>query len=285
MILRHYESNGRKTSRRVANSFAHLIPYFARTAAKDLGVSSPGYVAHRLKQKAAPATIRQELTNLGTALGLAVLAGEIEFKPRLATVRVRNIRNFAVSRERVDDLLAYLPSDIRDLAEAAYLTGWRRSELLTLIWDQVDLKDEVIRLEPGTTKSGCGRIYPYAGFSRLGALIRSRLRKTLDAETRSGIKIAHVFHRRGEPIRTFARSWKAACDRAKLRGYVFHDLRRSAAQNLVRAGVPMQTAMALLGHRTRSIFDRYAIVDEEDLKRGVTRYAERMGSSPPRNRP
>jgi integrase len=71
---------------------------------------------------------------------------------------------------------------------------------------------------------------------------------------------------RGLPVVDIYVVWKAACEKAGLEGRLFHDLRRSAARNMDRAGVSRHVAMQITGHKTGSMYRRYNIVTESDIR-------------------
>ncbi len=100
------------------------------------------------------------------------------------------------------------------------------------------------------------------------------------AHQRRRLDCSFVFHRHGQPIGDFRKSWAAACQKAGVSGTLVHDMRRSAIRNYIRSGVSESVAMALSGHKTRSVFDRYNITSEEDLRRASELRDAHLASQP-----
>lgn len=97
--------------------------------------------------------------------------------------------------------------------------------------------------------------------------IDNRLKTLFDAlELAKGTIIPSLFHPSGKKVTSFRTSWKKACKATGVPGKIPHDFRRTAVRNLERAGVPRSAAMKMVGHRTMSIYSRYAIADEGMLK-------------------
>jgi integrase len=149
-----------------------------------------------------------------------------------------------------------------------------------LQWSQVDLKAGVVRLEPGTTKNGEGRTFPFDVLPELASMLRQQRAETEAFQRETRRIVPWVFHRGGEPIRSFHRAWRRACREAGVPGRLFHDFRRTAVRNLERASVSRSVAMKLVGHKTESIYRRYAIVAESDLREGVKKLAANRTERP-----
>lgn len=176
----------------------------------------------------------------------------------------------SISRGEV--LLVALPDHLKAPVKFAMLTGWRmESEVLTLTWKQVDFDAGTVRLEPGTTKNSEGRIFPFGTWPELRDLLLEQRKRSLG--------ISWVFHKGGRKMpQRWRDDWHRACREVGLTGTIPHDLRRSAVRRLERARVPRSVAMMLTGHKSETVYRRYAIAAEEDLREGVSKLADLMGT-------
>ena len=90
----------------------------------------------------------------------------------------------------------------------------------------------------------------------------------------------YVFNRDGERIVYFRAAWRNACKTAGCPGALVHDMRRSAVRTFERASVPRSVAMSIVGHKTESIYRRYAIVDEAMQREAAVRLDAWMAAHP-----
>jgi len=158
-----------------------------------------------------------------------------------------------------------------------YFCGGRSGEAELIEWSQVDLERKLIRIEDDQTKDKQEREIPLP--QRL-VLMLQRI------EPKPGRGIRHNQHPQGK-------EWTKACAALGLgriiavegtpydpryEGLTLHDFRRSPIRNLVTlAGVRETVAMEITGHKTRSVFDRYHIVDTRDVSNAMQQW-EAMAS-------
>jgi integrase len=213
--------------------------------------------------------INRELAALKRMFNLALHAEKISRKPYISMLEENNARQGFFERPEFDAVLAKLPDYLRPPMTLTYWTGWRlKSEILPLTWSQVDFDTGVIRLEPGVAKNKDGRHFPL--MDELRALLESQWEEHLTHYP----ECPWVFHYRGACIVTVSKAWRRACQAIGLSGKILHDFCRTAVRNLVRAGVPERVAMMLTGHKTRSVFDRYHIVSDRDLREAVQKLSQ-----------
>ena len=272
-----------------------LVAAFGNARAKQItSAAILRYERERLDQHgAARATVNNELACLRRMFNLAVEKRLLsrDDVPVIHTPDPHNARQGFFEPDDFDAVLRELPESFRAPFRFGYFTGWRvRSEVLTLQWKQVDFAAGTVRLEPGTTKNKEGRTFPFSALPALMTLLEEQHAATKALERKTKQVIPWVFHRGGNPLWEYGKTWKRACRRAayegkgKLREVVrphllerpplVHDLRRTAVRNLERAGVPRSVAMKLTGHKTESVYRRYAIVCERDLAEGVAKLAK-----------
>jgi integrase len=237
-------------------------------------------------------SINRSISALRRMFNLARNDGKIRDIPHFPMVKESRPRQGFFSREQYDALSRALPDRLRLPLAIGYYSGMRLGEVLGLEWSQVDFLAGIIRLRAGETKNDQAREVPIV--PQLRVLIEKQY-----AQRQAGCPyICFRLDRDGHAgkIKGFRKAWYSACVKAGLgamvpavdsmdnpvyapprglrgkrkqkmtyEGIIFHDLRRTGARNLVNAGVPEKVAMEIGGWKTRSVFDRYHIVSEQDV--------------------
>jgi integrase len=225
------------------------------------------FASERLEAGLSNGTVNGSLRLLRRMLTIALEDGKIHAVPKIRLLKDGAARKGFLAKENFDTLLSFLPINLKPLITFLYYCGVRLGEATQIRWSQVDLKAALIRLEEDQTQNSEARTIP----------LPDVLVKMLE---RAKPKTGPVFDRTN-----LRKAWHKACVAAKLgtlvevegkadpsyTGLIIHDLRRSAIKNLMKAGVNEKVAMKISGHKTRNVFDRYHIVDTEDVVAAMRR--------------
>jgi len=223
--------------------------------------TEPGYQGTTVKV----ATINRDLALLKHIFSFAMREGWLERNPvRLVKFeKENNARDRVLTTEEFKMLQAESAPHLKAINLMAYQTGMRSGEILNLTWDRVDLKAGLIRLKAEDTKTDDARIVPLT--ADLTALLKDLYKVRYLHEP-------HVFLIKGKSVQSIKTAFNAACRRAKITGFHFHDFRHTAITNMRRAGIDHLTIMRITGHKTLEVFKRYNSFLEGDLKDAAHRF-------------
>lgn len=271
-LLDSYEADlERRGKRSLPNVRSHSKPI-----RKSLGRLAAAHVTTQLIEKfqatrlkdVSRATVDRETETLRAAFRLdAHRRGDLTRLPYFPFYRPDNRRTGFFEPDTFAKLVEHLPDDVADVTRFAYLSGWRKGEIVGLRWENVDRREREVRLD--ISKNDDRRTLPLEG--SLWDLIEKRWQAREFAAGGMTALSPFVFHRDGKPVYDFQKEWAAACKAAGSEGRIFHDLRRTAIRNMVRGGTPESVAMSISGHRTRAVFDRYDISSTRDRRDALRR--------------
>lgn len=210
-------------------------------------------------------SLNRDLALLKHLFSYAVREGWLEKNPvsRIKLEKENNARDRVLEPEEFTRLQAHSAPHLQAINFVAYQTGMRQGEILQLTWDRVDLKANVIRLKAEDTKTNEGRLVPLT--SELTSLLKDLYKVRYLTED-------HVFLVKGESVNSIKTAFNAACRRAEIHGFHFHDFRHTAVTNMRRAGIDHLTIMKITGHKTLDVFKRYNSFLEGDLREAASRF-------------
>jgi integrase len=178
---------------------------------------------------------------------------EVVFEPP------HDVRDRIFSAGEVARLLDIAPEWIRPIILLAHQAGMRRGEIVSLRWEQVDVKRGVIRLRSGDTKTAEGRVIP------LPPPLKSLLATLPRGLGQTAVFLNPATGRPYTPGRV-SMAFQRTCRRAGLTNVRFHDLRHTFVTNARRAKIDYLRIMAITGHKTLRVFQRYNLIGEGDLQ-------------------
>lgn len=239
------------------------------------------FVKKRQAEGAGNAVINRSLACLRRMLKIAHEDGRLPTVPVIRLLKEPPARKGFVELAQFEALRDNLPAHLRPYVTFLYFCGGRSGEAKQIEWPQVDLGRRFIRLEDEQTKNSEARAVPLP-VQLVEMLEEINLKEGLVFDTTN-----------------LRKEWLRACAACGLgriievedkpydpryEGLTLHDLRRSAARNLVLAGVPETIVMKIGGWKTRSVFDRYAVANTADLAAAMERWeTAALGLSSPSN--
>lgn len=251
--FQYYKANRRSRSvERHQMAFQSLKRVFSGKRLADINpFLIERYKRMRQEEGRSEVTINRELAFLKNLFTMAIKWGKASENPvkQVRLFREDNGRTRFLTEDEEAHLLAHCGPYLRPIIISALHTGFRKSELLSLTWGNVDFRHTLITVEAAYAKNGEARSVPMTMI----------LTDTLKASRINAAPTAAVFcTSAGKPYRDISTAFATAVRRAGITDFTFHDLRHTFASRLVMAGVDLTTVKELMGHKHIAMTLRYA---------------------------
>jgi len=293
-LVEEVESDYRLNNKKSIDKVIHRKKPLFRILGKDIKAVNitekeiEEYKKKRYGENKKPATINRELALLRRGFNLLHQQRRIGKVPLTKNLQENNVRTGYFEHWQYVKLLQHLPDYLKPVAKFAYKSGWRKEEILNLEWSMVDLSTGLITIPPGDyTKNKKGREYYldeelWAMFRELWNDRLNSIEQDKEWGEKAVASVTYVFLNRDEEdkIRDFYGAWRKGCKDAGIGKMKFHDFRRTAVRNLIRCRTPQRVAMEITGHLTSSVFQRYNIVSNQDIKDALIKQSEYLENQP-----
>jgi integrase len=248
----------------VTSVMSNLVPFFKGKYLHEVVPKLVEKYKAMRKEKVKPSTVNKELSALNAMLNRAVEWGYIEKNPASSVKKLKEIMPVPrfLSLEECRRLLESATGHVYHIVATALYTGMRLSELLNLEWQDIDFKNQSIRVDNKSdhhTKNYEPRSVPMNSY--LSSVLKKIPRH---------LKSSYVFcTTNGEKFTKIRNGFNATLKRAEIEHCRFHDLRHTFASHLVMDGCDLRTVQQLLGHKDIKMTMRYSHLSKEHLRKAV----------------
>jgi len=216
------------------------------------------YKSSRLNE-VSPATVNRELEVLRHLFNLADRWNKFFGKnpvSRAGLLPLNNQKERILSLDEEKRLLTSCDTYLRNIIITALYTGMRKSEIISLKWENIDLDSNIITIDQTNSKSKKARRMP------INTVVRRLL---LEQRLKSAVNDYVFLSSKGTPYLrqdSLNRAFKLALQKAEIKGLRFHDLRHTAATRMIESGYSIVAVKEILGHSSLDMTMRYAHPNE-----------------------
>jgi integrase len=237
------------------------------------------FISWRQKEGDSDPTIRRQLKHLEVAFNLAVKENRIKSVPYFPMPQDSEPAGTYLPPETFKKLLEELPENLQPFFTFLYYTGCRLGAAQEIRWPMVSADATEIKI-PGAlmkAKFPLTIVLAGAGLEPVAKLLKKMFRK-------NGDRVFDTKNYRAEWYKASVSVGVGTRDTAdNYSGLRIHDLRCSAAINLVDAGVPEDIVMKIGGWKTKAMFSRYNVMNSERIRKameqGGTYVAQRIAQA------